>query len=424
MKRWIRWVGTLLILSLMAQPGFASAVARDEISGRGEEKPVGILAVEEGIYVAFQEPGRIVVYDHEWVEQRILDLPDDYTPDEMIMADHAIWVLDEKQGVILQIDPSELYVIQSFGGESPYVFEAIFEADGLALVMDERGYVYQINEEFALIGWMTGLKLYQSVVFDGYHVYLGGRVNPAESGVLVKTVENKLEDEWLMSDDSRVPLKVDVVERIRLLSDGYFYVVYRDTGIVKYDEYGNYRNRVYQRNGEEKVFRDIALSSKSGIYYMVDQNTGIFEVKWTKDRRISIKKDLVDMSRLRLSSRTVRGITTAQVGDGKLAGFYQTDGTEIQLLMPTRDAETLKLRISVADLIEAQAQGVEMMEIQWKEEVYSFQISEWVLELCEAENIEEQFVEVKIDQEQTVIDICVVEWLDEISKLVRRENLE
>ena len=120
----------------------------------------------------------------------------------------------------------------------------------------------------------------------------------------------------------------------------------------------------------------------------------------------------------------MRGITTAQVGDGKLAGFYQTDGAEIRLLMPTRDAETLKLRISVADLIEAQVQGVEMMEIQWKEEVYSFQISEWVLELCEAENIEEQFVEVKIDQEQTVIDICVVEWLDEKSKLVRRENLE
>lgn len=424
MKRWICWIGVLLILLLGIQGGFASSTAREELSGRGEERPVAILTMEEGIYVAFQEPGRLVSYDHEWVEKRMLDLPEDFQADEMIVAGQDLWILDGQRGTILQIDPEELQVIQSHGDGFSNKIEAIFETDEIALLLDEKGYVHQVDENFSVLRWMSGLKLYQAAFYDGNHVYLGGRVRPGETGILVKTVGNKLEDEWLMSDDSRAPAEVDVVEQIRLLPDGYFYVVYRDTGIVKYDEYGNYRNRIYQRKGEAKVFRDIAMSSENGTYYMVDQAEGIFEVKWSRDRRISIKKAQVNTSGLRLSTRSVMGLTTVQVGEGKLSSFYQTDGTKIQIRIPSRDVERLKLRISVADLMEAQVQNIERMEIRWKEETYSFDISEWVLALREEEKFEEQYIEININSEQIVIDKCWVERLDEKTKTVRRENLE
>jgi hypothetical protein len=317
-----------------------------------------------------------------------------------------------------------MQIVQTIGTESPQEFTAIFESEGVVLVLDEEGHLQLVNESFEIRGLMTGLKMYQSAFYDGYQIYLGGRVEPRMSGVLVKSLKNESIDKWLMSDDSRAPTDVDIVERIRLLSDGFFYVVYQNTGIVKYDEYGNYRNRIYQRSGEGRIFQDIAIDPHSGIYYLVDQSAGIFELAWTRDRRISVKKDVVDTSRVRFSSKTSRKVISARIGEGRLASYYGSGALGIKMLMPTRNVERLKLRISASDLIDAQAQAIEWMEVQWKEEVFLFQISEWVLELREGNTIEDQYVEIMINPEESRADFCWIERLDEITKIVRRENLE
>lgn len=423
MRKGREWLWILVIVCLMVQPGFASSVAQDEVSGRGGESPVAMLALEEGIVVAFQKPGRIVFYNHEWVENNSLDLPEEFIVEEMIQANEFLWLLDEWRGVVLQIEVADLQIIASYGGTIPHTFVSIYEANGAALLMDDRGNIHQVDEEYSILSRISGVRLFQAAMYDGNYMYLGGRIRPAESGVLVKTSENVLEDEWLMSDDSRAPVDKDVVERIKLLPDGFFYVVYRNTGIVKYDEYGNFRNRIYQKTEEGRIFKDIVYSSQSGKTYMVDQNAGIFEVTWSNDRRIYSRKRKVDFSASRLYTRTVKGVTSAQVGEGKLSSFYRED-EGIRLIMPTRNANLLKVRLPAADLIDAQAKGFELLQVLWNDNQYAYQISEWVLEMREEENIEEQYVEIQINGEKNVTDFCWVERLDEKTKTVRRERLE
>lgn len=423
MRKGAEWLWILVIVCLMVQPGFASSVAKDEVSGRGGESPVAMLALEGGIVVAFQNPGRIVIYNHEWVENDSLELPEKFIVEEMIQANDFLWLLDEGRGVVLQIGLADMQIIASYGGTIPHTFVSIYEANGAALLMDDRGNIHQVDEEYSILSWISGVRLFQAAMYDGNNMYLGGRIRPAESGVLVKTSENVLEDEWLMSDDSRAPVDKDAVERIKLLPDGFFYIVYRNTGIVKYDEYGNFRNRIYQKTGEERIFKDIAYSSQDGKTYIADQNAGIFEVTWSNDRRIYFRKVKEDFSASRLYIRTVKGVTSAQVGEEKLSNFYRED-TVIRLRMPTRNATMLKVRLPAADVIDAQAKGFEMLEVLWKGNRYAYQISEWVLEMREEDTIEEQYVEIQINGEKNITDFCWVERLDDKTKTVRRESLE
>ena len=424
MKKGIICLVFVLFLSLFTQSGFASLVTSIEISGRPDQAPVGILSMEDDIYVLFQEPAQLVRYNLEWTETAVLELPEDFIPTELMEANGWIWILSERTGQVLKVAPKTMGIAEIFGDEYPHSFVALFEANGNALLLDEEGYIHLVGEDFETLGWMTGLKLYQSAFYDGFHVYLGGRVRPAESGVLVKDEDDEEIDEWLMTDDSRAPVEKDVVERIRLLSDGYFYIMYRDTGIVKYDEFGNYRNRIYNRSTQSRTFYDITYIKALDKYYMVDRDSGIFEARWSWDRRIVIKKNQPDTSGHRLTTRTVLGMTTAQIGQGRLMGFYREEEDNIQIIVPTRDVDTLKLRIPTSDLLIAEEQDLNQLQIHWKEQVYEFAIDSWRLGLYDRENIEEQFVEIRIENEKVVVDHCIVERLDEKTKSVRRENLE
>lgn len=415
---------TLFLLGTFMQPGFASLVSREELSGRGQESPVGILSIESVIYVAFREPAALVRYNTAWVEMGVLGLPESFVPSEMIEAGSWIWILDERSGVILQIDPIDMEIAATFSNEYNLRFIAIFEANGHALVMDDQGSVHQVDEEFTAVGWISGLRLYQSAVFDGYHIYLGGRIEPAMSGVLVKTQEDMLEDEWRMSDDRRAPVETDVVERVRLLEDGFFYVVYKETGIVKYDEFGSYRNRFYRRSSEERTFMDIEYVKELDQYFMVDQQAGVFEVKWSRDRTTYRRKADVDTSGHRLTVRTVRGLMEAQIGAGRLKGFYDDEDAAIQVLLPTREADRLKLRIEGEDLLAAIERGMDTIKVHWNDEQYAFSLSDWGFYLHDEESIEEQYVEIEIVLGEITVDFCMVERLDEKTKTVRRENLE
>lgn len=424
MKKGIRILIFLLIFAAFVQPGYASLVTKTEVSGRGEESPVGILSIDEAIFVLFQEPASLVRYDQNWTETGILELPDEFTPSELVQANGILWILDEREGQVLQVNPISMEVINSFKPEYSPRFVSLFEVNGNALLLDDEGYIHSAGEVFETLGWMTGLRLYQSMFFDGFQVYLGGRIRPAESGVLVKTVEDEKIDEWLMSDDSRAPVDKDVVERIRLLSDGYFYIMYQDTGIVKYDEFGNYRNRIYNRSTEERTFYDIAYVAALNKYYMVDKTAGVFEAKWSWDRRVAIKKTQEDTSGQRLSVRTVRGVTSAQVGVGRLLGFYREADDEIRIMIPTRDVDTLKLRMQTSDLLQVEERGINQLHINWKEQEFSFAIDSWTLGLYDREEIEEQYVEIRVEAGEVVVDHCIVERIDEMTKRVRRENLE
>ncbi len=424
MKKGIRILIFLLLFSVFVQPGFASLVSNAEVSGRGEESPVGILSMNDEIFVLFQEPATLVRYDQNWTETGVLEFSDGFTPAELIQANSTLWILDEREGQILQVDSDAMEILNEFKPEYPHQFVSLFEENGNALLLDEKGYIHLVGESFETLGWMTGLRLYQSAFFDGFQMYLGGRIRPAESGVLVKDVEDEEIDEWLMSDDSRAPVDKDVVERIRLLSDGYFYIMYQDTGIVKYDEFGNYRNRIYNRSTEERTFYDIAYVAALDKYYMVDKDAGVFEARWSWDRRITVKKTQTDTSGHRLTVRTVRGVTSAQVGVGRLMSFYREADDEIQILIPTRDVDTLKLRMQTNDLLQAEEQGIYQLSVNWKDQVFKFPIDTWMLGLYDREEIEDQYVEIRVEAGEVIVDHCIVERIDERTKRVRRENLE
>ena len=424
MKKGIHVLIAMLVFMTVLQPGYASSVARTEMSGRAEESPVGILYMNEEIFVLFQEPASLVRYDQNWTETGVLELPDEFSPTEMIIASEEIWVLDEREGQVLKVNPTAMKIISNYMAEYPRRFVSLFEVNGNALLLDDTGYVYSVGETFETLGWLSGLKLFQSVFFDGFQVYLGGRIRPAESGVLVKTVEDEKIDEWLMSDDRRAPVDKDVVERIRLLSDGFFYIMYQDTGIVKYDDFGNYRNRIYKRSTEERTFYDITYVAALDKYFMVDKTAGVFEAKWSWDRRVAIKKTQEDTSGQRLSVRTVRGVTSAQVGVGRLLGFYREADDEIRIMIPTRDVDTLKLRMQTSDLLQVEERGINQLHVNWKEQEFSFAIDSWTLGLYDREEIEEQYVEIRVEAGKVVVDHCIVERIDEMTKRVRRENLE
>lgn len=498
MKRRYRGIVVLLLLALMVQPGYGSVVVSNEVTGRGEEAPVAILADQEGFTILFQEPGRIVHYDNEWNELIMVDLPEEFVAGDMIAAGKFIWVLDERQGIVLQLDPSTLEINDSFESKYPYELIGIFEMDGFVFVMDDTGCIRQVDEEFTLLGWLSGARAYQAVTYDGYFIYIAGKLQSTGSGVLVKTLENEKEAEWLMSDDPDTTTYVDTVKQIRLLPDGYFYVVYRDSGIAKYDADGVYQSTVYPELDTVRMFTDVAYHLVSEKYYLVDRTAGVFEVTWPEakeletelieiswddydwfnmsiedfdalwDQWVPVVKDDSDSTHVRLSTRTFRGVTEAQIGNGKLVYYYQPKESVIRVPMPLREADSLELKISTADLIVAKECGIEWMEILWKGIPYRFPIAEWTLELLaeseetffdlddglvdvdeeyldfdnffdsededldvEEEELEEEhigiaeeYVEIRITQEKIVVDVCVVEWLNEISKLVRRERLE
>lgn len=289
----------------MVQPVYGSVVVSDEVTGRGEEAPVAILAGQEGFTILFQEPGRMVRYDNEWNELIVVVLPDEFVAGDMIAAGKSIWALDERQGIVLQLDSSSLKIMDSFESKYPYELIGIFEMDGFIFVMD----------------------------------------NP----------------------DS--------------------------------------------------------------------------------------------------TTRTYRGVTKAQIGKDKLV-YYYTKESVIRVPMPLREADSLELKIPTADLLVAKECGIEWTEILWKNVQYRFPIVEWTLELVaeseetpldfddelvdvneedmdfdnffededlevEEEKLEEKqvgvaeaYVEIRISQEKIAIDVCVVEWVNEISKLVRRERLK
>ncbi|BES66308.1 hypothetical protein SANA_27470 [Gottschalkiaceae bacterium SANA] len=494
MKKSYRWLVVLLLLALMVQPGYGSVEESKEVTGRGEQAPVAILADQEGFIVLFQEPGRMVRYDNEWNELIVVNLPEEFSAGDLIAAGKFIWTLDERQGIVLQLDPSSLKIMDSFESKYPYELSGIFEMDECVFVMDDTGCIRQVDEEFTLLGWLSGARAYQAVTYDGYFIYVAGKLQSAGSGVLVKTLENEKEAEWLMSDDPDTMTYVDTVKQIRLLPDGYFYVVYRDSGIAKYDADGVYQSTVYPELDMEREFSDVAYHPVSKKVYLVDRMSGVFEVTWPEAKEL--KAELVEISwndydwsnmsideflalwdqwvpvveedlgpsHMHMTMRTYRGVTKAQIGLGKLVYYYQSKKSVIRIPMPLRKADSMELKIPTADLLVAKECGIEWMEILWKNVQYRFPIVEWTLELVtepeeppldfddefvdgdgedmdfdnffedegvEEETLEEEhvgiaeeYIEIRISQEKIAIDVCVVEWLNEISKLVRRERLK
>lgn len=461
MKKYGCWLLVFALALALANPVFGTDVAEEEVSGRGAERPAAMLVVGEELLVAFQEPGSIIAYDEEWNEMRLADLPEGFVPFEMILAGDFLWVLDEEQDVILKMDASSLEVIQSIGEAYPYEFSSLFESNGFALAVDTKGYIYQVEEELPILGLMTGMNTYQAAFFDGYLMYLGGNIQTAGSGVLVKTQEDEFEDEWKLRDDPDTPQAKDGVERIKLLQDGFFYVAYGNTGIVKYDVDGNIYNHIYQRDNEERIFSDIICRPLDGTFYLADRNAGIFQVNWPEDDILLIEDqeeddwddwdewdDWLDWDEWedegwdvwivwekdaeeeelkgepRITVRTWKETTTAQVGEERLFGFYRDADSSIRIHINDCNAETLKVKLPLADLIVAREKGYGILNLIWNEESYEFQISEWLLAMKNPEFFAPQYVEIRIDQMGETVDCCYAEWIDEKTKVVRREAIE
>lgn len=465
MKRYGCWLLVFALTLALANPVFGTYVAEEEVSGRGAERPAAMLVVGEEILVAFQEPGRIVAYDEGWNETRLVDLPEGFVPSEMILAGNFLWVLDEEQDVVLKMDSGSLEVIQSFGEACPYEFSSLFESNGLALAVDTKGYIYQVEKELPILGLMTGMNTYQAAFFDGYLMYLGGNIQTAGSGILVKTQEDDFEDEWKLRDDPETPQTKDRVERIKLLSDGFFYVAYHNTGIVKYDVDGNIYNHIYQKENEERIFSDIIWRPVDESFFLADRSAGIFQVNWPEDDILLIEdqeeeeeddwddwdewgdwldwddwddegwdvwivweQDREDEEELkgepRITVRTWKETTTAQVGEGRLLGFYRDADSSIRIRLNECNSETLKVKLPLADLIVAREKGYEILNVIWNEQPYEFQISEWLLAMKNPELFYPQYVEIRIDQVGEAVDCCYAEWIDEKTKVVRREAIE
>jgi hypothetical protein len=457
-----RWICIVICLVLLASPTFGEIASAEEVSGRGLEKPAAMLVFQDQIFVACQAPGHIVVYDLEWQEIREMLMPEGFVPHEMMLGENCFWILDEDQNMILKIDPDSLEILEEIGGDVPIGLSALFETDGQVLAFNLDGYVYQVEADLELLGWMTGMSRVEAAFYDGFVLYLAGRVDSGYSGVLVKTPEDEPHDSWRLADDPDAPANTSIVERIKLMPTGFFYVVYRDVGIVKYDLEGNIYNRIYQETGGQRVFEDLIYLEETDQYFLSDLEAGIFELKWPEDEIILVEDPVEEMEEepsddwwdlddwndfdqwlewvdesldeeeedddsdyeKRLETRTWKGTTTARVGKGRLFGFYHEEDWSIRIRIFNRETEVLKVKVPMADLMKARDAGYTSIQVHLNEEPHVFDLAAWPLAMRNPEIFEDQYLEIRIDSEGWAVDGCYVERVDEITRVVRRDPYE
>ena len=126
----------------------------------------------------------------------------------------------------------------------------------------------------------------------------------------------------------------------------------------------------------------------------------------------------------RITVRTWKETTTAQVGKERLFGFYHDEDASIRICVNDRNDNLLKVKIPLTDLIAAKTKGFETLNLTWCQQSYEFQLSKWHLAMKNPETFDPQYVEIRIDQTGEIVDCCYAERIDEKTKVVRRENIE